>query len=123
MRENRCDHYRESECDDRNERDCDIKSICCSGFVKEKFSLRATATVGGVVVYRNSNDITVTGTVKLINLSERTITLDVDNRQILVAPNSSGAITALNIDHVTIRVAQGSARALLCFDIQVPSGD
>ena len=100
---------------------CDIDSKCCQGFVKEQFSIRATATSSGTEVYRNSPNIAVTGTVILTNLGRRNITFVVDNLQSIVPPNGTAALTASNIDHVTISTQQGTSRALLCFDIQVPS--
>ena len=116
--------WRDRECDrDRDrDRECDIESKCCQGFVKEQFSIRATATSGnGTEVYRNSPNLTVTGTVILTNLGQRDITFVVDNLQKIVPANGTAALTATNIDHVTISTANGTARALLCFDIQVPS--
>ena len=119
-----CDKWdewdKEQDWDDRRE-ECNIKSECCQGFVKEQFSLRATATSSGTEVYRNSSDLTVTGTVILTNLGQRNITFVVDNLQKIVPPNGMAALTATNIDHVTISTSQGTSRALLCFDIQVPS--
>ena len=102
--------------------ECNIDSKCCQGFVKEQFSIRATATSGnGTEVYRNSANLPVTGTVILTNLGQRDITFVVDNLQKIVPANGTAALTAANIDHVTISTQQGSSRALLCFDIQVPS--
>ena len=108
--------------DDKKKEKCDIDSKCCQGFVKEQFSIKATATSGnGTEVYRNSANLTVNGTVILTNLGQRNITFVVDNLQKIVPPNGMAALTATNIDHVTISTQQGTARALLCFDIQVPS--
>jgi len=111
-----------NEWDEELDWDCRIDSECCQGFVKEQFSIEATATSGnGTEVYRNSANQTVTGTVILTNLGQRNITFVVDNLQKIVPPNGMAALTATNIDHVTISTQQGTARALLCFDIQVPS--
>lgn len=111
----------EPDCDDKK-KECDIKSECCEGFVKQQFSIRATATSGtGTEVYRNSPNLTVTGTVILTNLGQRDITFVVDSLQKIVPPNGTAALTAYNIDHVTISTQNGTSRALLCFDIQVPS--
>ena len=108
--------------DDKKKEKCDIDSKCCQGFVKEQFSIKATATSGnGTEVYRNSTNLTVTGTVILTNLGQRTIIFVVDNLQKIVPPNGMAALTATNIDHVTISTQQGTSRALLRFDIQVPS--
>ena len=122
MNDKCCDECnQEQDWDDRKEQ-CNIESKCCQGFVKEQFSIRATATSGnGTEVYRNSPNLTVTGTVILTNLGQRDITFVVDNLQEIVPPNGTAALTANNIDHVTISTANGTARALLCFDIQVPS--
>ncbi|WP_297136990.1 S-Ena type endospore appendage [Terrisporobacter sp.] len=99
-----------------------IDSECCQGFVKEQFSIKATATSGdGTEVYRNSTNLTVTGTVILTNLGQRSIIFVVDSLQKIVPPNGMAALTATNIDHVTISTQQGTSRALLRFDIQVPS--
>ncbi|MPN05814.1 hypothetical protein SDC9_153067 [bioreactor metagenome] len=115
-----CDDKRK-DCDDKKI-DCDIKSECCEGFVREQFSIRATATPGtGTEVYRNSGNLLVTGTVILTNLGQRDITFVVDGLQEIVTPNGTAALTATNIDHVTISTQSGTARALLCFNIQVPS--
>jgi len=122
-----CDHKRR-ECDDKKKEcdnkkaECDIKSECCDGFVKQQFSLRATATAGtGTEVYRTPAAQTVTGTVILTNLGQRDITFVVDGVQKIVAPNEMAALTAIDIDHVTISTQSGTSRALLCFDIQVPT--
>ncbi|MDU4859801.1 MAG: DUF3992 domain-containing protein [Terrisporobacter othiniensis] len=115
-----CDH-KKRDCDDKK-KECDIKSECCQGFVKEQFSIRSTATSGtGTEVYRNSANLVVTGTVILTNLGQRDITFVVDGLQKIVEPNEMAALTATNIDHVTISTQNGTARALLCFDIQVTS--
>ncbi|WP_434799384.1 S-Ena type endospore appendage [Terrisporobacter vanillatitrophus] len=126
-RRNDCDDKRK-DCDDKRKDcddkkiDCDIKSECCEGFVREQFSIRTTATSGtGREVYRNSANLLVTGTVMLTNLGQRDITFVVDGLQEIVPPNETAALTATNIDHVTISTQNGTARALLCFDIQVPS--
>ena len=106
---------------DRRE-ECNIESKCCQGFVKEQFSLRATAISGnGREVYRNSQNLTVTGTVILTNLGQRNIIFVVDNLEKIVPPNGMAALTATNRDHVTISTENGTSRALLCFDIQVES--
>jgi len=115
-----CD-YKRKDCDDKRI-DCDIKSECCEGFVKQQFSIRATATSGtGTEVYRTNPNQTVTGTVILTNLGQRDITFVVDELEKIVAPNEMAALTAIDIDHVTISTQNGTSRALLCFDIQVPS--
>ena len=59
----------------------------------------------------------------LTNLGRRNITFTAGDKQIIVAPNEMGVIIAANIDHVTINTttANTTSRALLCFDIQVPS--
>ena len=114
-----CDWEQDRDNEEREE--CNIDSKCCQGFVKEKFTIRATATSSGTEVYRNSPNLTVTGTVILTNLGQRNITFVVDGLQKIVAPNGTAALTASNIDHVTISTQQGTSRALLCFDIQVPS--
>ena len=122
-----CDHKRR-DCDDKKKEcdhkkaECDIKSECCEGFVKQQFSIRATATSGnGTEVYRTNLNQTVTGTVILTNLGQRDITFVVDGVQEIVAPNEMAALTAIDIDHVTISTQNGTSRALLCFDIQVPT--
>ena len=112
---------REPDWDDKKREKCDIDSKCCQGFVKEQFSLRATATENGTEVYKNSTNFVVTGTVILTNLGQRNITFVVDGLQEIVPPNGMAALTAYNIDHVTISTQNGTSRALLCFDIQVPS--
>ncbi|MEW9077098.1 S-Ena type endospore appendage [Terrisporobacter glycolicus] len=107
---------------DDKKKECDIKSECCEGFVKQQFSIRATATSGtGTEVYRTNPNQTVTGTVILTNLGQRDITFVVDSLQEIVPPNGTAALTAIDIDHVTISTQNGTSRALLCFDIQVPS--
>ncbi|MCC3868069.1 S-Ena type endospore appendage [Terrisporobacter mayombei] len=117
-----CDGWNPEPDWDDNKKECDIKSECCEGFVKQQFSIRATATSGeGTEVYRTSSNLSVTGTVILTNLGQRDITFVVDSLQEIVPPNGTAALTAININHVTISTQQGTARALLCFDIQVPS--
>lgn len=101
-----------------------IDSECCQGFVKEQFTLKANATpFNGTEVYRNSTNLNVTGTVILRNLGHVNITFVVDSLQKIVPANGMAALTATNIDHVTISTQQGTARALLFFDIQVPSSN
>ena len=118
-----CDEWnKEPDWDEK--RECNIKSECCQGFVKQQFSITATATDDdGTVVYRNSDNFAVTGTIILTNLGRRSITLTTGDKQIIVPPNDMGVIISANIDHVTINTtsANGTSRALLCFDIQVPS--
>lgn len=124
-----CDEWdKRPDCDERPDYDkkteCNIKSECCQGFVKQQFSITATATADdGTVVYRNSNNFAVTGTIILTNLGRRNITLTAGDKQIIVPPNDMGVIIAANIDHVTINTTttNTTSRALLCFDIQVPS--
>ena len=121
MRNKCCDKWnQEQDWEDRRE-ECNIDSNCCQGFVKEQFSINATATSNGTEVYRNSANLVVAGTVILTNLGQRNITFVVDNLQEIVPPNGMAALTAANIDHVTISTQQGSSSALLCFDIQVES--
>ena len=112
---------REPDWNDKKEK-CDIESKCCQGFVKEQFSIRATATSGnGTEVYSTSNNLDVTGTVILTNLGQRDITFIVNGEQKIVPQGGMAAITAADIEQVIIRTQNGTARALLCFDIQVPS--
>ena len=118
-----CDEWDERP-DYDEKRECNIKSECCKRFVKQQFSITATATSdNGTVVYRNSNNFPVTGTIILTNLGRRSITLTAGDKQIIVPPNDMGVIIAANIDHVTINTTglNTTSRALLCFDIQVPS--
>ena len=121
---NKCDKCdkcdKEHDWNNRREQ-CDIKSECCEGFVKQQFSLKANADYDGTIVYRTN--LKVAGTVVLTNLGEYDIVLKVDDKYITVAPREMGAITACDIDYVEIRTTEedDTSRALLCFDIQVPT--
>lgn len=118
------ENWENSDCYEMNNK---IKSVCCDpeSLIKEQFTLRITATRDVKTVYRaNPETAFVRGTVILRNLSDRaTINFVVDGRNISVGPNDEAAITAANLNIVSVEITSGAqtARVELFFDIQFPS--
>lgn len=110
-------------CDDKKREECDIKSECCNGFVKEQFTLNATATQAPVVVYESSNEVFTRATIKVKNLSP-TLTINVQSQNINrdIGPNQEFVFSANLLNVVQIKTTTpGRARVILCFDLQFSS--
>lgn len=123
-RNNNCECFQREDFEDIRDEVCDIESRCCDGFVKEQFTIRSTATPAGVVVYDSSNPNTTRATIKIRNLS-RTVSIRVQASpiDIVIAPNQEAAFSVeqLNAVVITSLTPNMTARALLCFDLQLAS--
>ncbi|MBO3444478.1 S-Ena type endospore appendage [Clostridium sp. CCUG 7971] len=110
--------------DDKRERACDIESECCDTFVKEQFTIRATASSNEITVYKANTNTITRATIKIINLSPNvSVTVGTNGLGTVVGPNQEAAITVNGIDHLTLQTGGGTARVLLCFDLQVADLD
>lgn len=112
--------------DDKREKVCDIESECCTGFIKEQFTIRSTATSTPLVVYDSSNPNITRATIKVRNLSSNvSIRVQASPIDIIIAPNQEAAFTVEQLNAVVITTVSGgpgaTARVLLCFDLQVDS--
>lgn len=112
------------EYEDMKDKFCDISSTCCNGFVSEQFNLIAYVNSTAQVIVYSVNNISIRGTVKIKNLSRAVISFTVGTSTIDVGSNSEAQITSSNIQNVIISTtSQDLAKALLCFDIAIPTND
>lgn len=127
----RCGWNPEPDRDDKEDKICDIDSKCCNGFVKEQFTIRATATPVPVNVYESSNDVFTRATVKVKNLSQTVaIRVRAQNLDRTIDPNQEYVFSANQLNVVEVStvppvtstiIPSNRARVLFCFDLQFSS--